>query len=78
MGYAGALIAGLYNALIALPSAVFTVMQFRSGALPSLRDMKDFKQYRTNVLQATTLLGGKFKVSPPAFYLMRKDVDFSI
>ena len=59
VGYIGAIIAALYNIFIILPSSVSTIMQFRSGALPSLRDMKDFKQYRTNILQATTLLGGK-------------------
>jgi len=58
-GIIAALIAGIYNATLNIPSIVMTTLQFRSGVLPSLRDI-NFKKYRASMFRPTTLIGASF------------------
>jgi len=59
IGIGIALLAGLYNAAVNVPSIILTTLKFRSGILPSLRDV-NFKIHRANMLLTTSLIGATF------------------
>ena len=49
-------LAGIANALVCMPSQVFTTLKFRTGTVETLRDPR-FTRYRSGLLQTTYLLG---------------------
>lgn len=49
-------LAGIANALVCMPSQVFTTLKFRTGTVDTLRDPR-FRRFRAGLLQTTYLLG---------------------
>jgi len=48
-----------YVSIVYVPSFIASVLKFRSGVLPSLRD-KGFQEYRRSLDQVTSLFGSAF------------------
>jgi len=56
VGIASAVLAGIFNAAVNVPSIITSTLKFRAGVLPSLRD-ENFKLYRIHMLKTTSLIG---------------------
>ncbi len=56
IGIVAALLVGLANSLVSIPSQVITTLKYRTGVFESLRDPK-FKSFRVGMLQTTYLFG---------------------
>ena len=65
IGITSGLIAALSITLVYIPSSIHTVLKFRSGVIPSLKDPQ-FINYRKNLHNQTYLIGSMFWVR---FYL---------
>lgn len=59
IGLTVALLISITSGLGYIPSIVITILKFRTGVIPSLRD-PNFIWYRTNLHRTTTLLGSMF------------------
>lgn len=63
MGIIAGLIAALAITLVYIPSSIHTILKFRSGVIPSLKD-PGFIKYRKNLHNQTYLIGSMFWVRP--------------
>jgi len=68
-GIIAAIIVGTYNTAVNVPSIVITTLQFRSGVLPSLRDI-EFKKYRASMFNTATLIGASVWGSIVMFFFI--------
>jgi len=61
VGVISGLLSALFTSLIYIPSSIHTVLKFRSGVIPSLKDPK-FISYRKNAHYQTVMIGAMFWV----------------